>query len=69
MPVTTLPVAAPALAASAPPLPAPGAASFEERWTAWLARGAAHDRVVDRRMTFLAVLAIVAGVLCLLLLR
>lgn len=68
MPVTTLPLAAPAPAASAPP-PAPGAASFEERWTAWLARGAAHDRVVDRRMTFLAVLAIVAGVLCLLLLR
>jgi hypothetical protein len=44
--------------------------TFEERWTAWQARGAAHDRVVRRRMMFGApILAIVVAVLYVLLLR
>jgi hypothetical protein len=44
--------------------------SFEERWTAWQARGDAHDRVVRRQMTFGApILAIVAALLYVLLLR
>jgi hypothetical protein len=44
--------------------------SSEERWAAWQARGAAHDRAVRRRMTIAApILAIVAAVLYVLLLR
>jgi hypothetical protein len=45
-------------------------AGFEARWTAWRARGAAHDRTVRRRMVVaLPILAIVAAVLYVLLLR
>lgn len=41
---------------------------FEERWAAWQARGAAHDRAVRRRMMFaVPILAIVAAVLYVLL--
>ena len=28
----------------------PEAASFDERWAAWQAKGAAHDRAVRRKM-------------------
>ena len=48
----------------------PGTPSFDERWTAWQARGAAHERAVRRRMVFaLPILAIVAAVLYVLLPR
>jgi hypothetical protein len=41
---------------------------FEERWTAWQARGAAHERAVRRRMMFaFPVLALVAAALYVLL--
>ena len=44
--------------------------SFEERWTAWQERGAAHDRAVRRRMRLaVPILAIVAAVLYVLLMR
>lgn len=37
---------------STPSVPTPVAVtSFEERWTAWQARGAAHDRAVRRKIT------------------
>lgn len=43
---------------------------FEERWAAWHARGAAHDRGVrGRMMVALPILAIVAAVLYVLLVR
>jgi hypothetical protein len=29
-------------------------ANFEQRWAAWQAKGAAHDRAVRRRMTVVA---------------
>jgi hypothetical protein len=41
-----------------------GGPSFEERWTAWQARGAAHDRAVRRRTRIAApILAAIAGAL------
>ena len=48
----------------------PTSPTFEERWAAWQARGAAHDRAVRRRVTIAApVLAVVAAILYALLLR
>jgi hypothetical protein len=43
----------------------PETASFDERWAAWLAKGAAHDRSVRRRMAVAApiLLAVAAGVI------
>jgi hypothetical protein len=38
-------------------------ASFDERWAAWQAKGAAHDRAVRRRMAIAAPILIVAAVL------
>ena len=39
------------------------AGSFDERWAAWLAKGAAHDRAVRRKMAFAApILIVVAAV-------
>jgi len=39
------------------------AAGFDERWAAWQARGAAHDRAVRRKMTVAApILIAVAAV-------
>lgn len=53
----------------APVIPAADTSSFEERWAAWLARGAAHDRAVRRRMMFaLPILTTAAAVLYVLLL-
>jgi small-conductance mechanosensitive channel len=41
----------------------PEAASFDERWAAWQARGAAHDLAVRRKMTVAApILLVVAAV-------
>ena len=47
----------------------PEAASFEERWAAWQAKGAAHDRAVRRKMAIAApILILVAAVVIYLLL-
>ena len=38
-------------------------ASFDERWAAWQARGAAHDRAVRRKMAIAApILLVIAAV-------
>jgi hypothetical protein len=55
-------------AVNTPPQPAlatavPETASFEERWAAWQAKGAAHDSAVRRRMAVAApILLVVAAV-------
>ena len=36
--------------------------AFEARWAAWIARGAAHDRAVRRRVRFAAPLAAIAAI-------
>jgi small-conductance mechanosensitive channel len=54
-------VVAPSAAALSPAVPA--AASFEEKWAAWQAKGVAHDRAVRRKMTVAApILIVVAAV-------
>lgn len=69
MSITAVPVPTDVSAHAAEILRA-GTLSFEERWAAWLARGAAHDRAVRRRMMFGGpILGIVAAVLYVLLLR
>ena len=56
------------MALPVPPIAAPEAmiaarlrepASFDERWAAWQAKGAAHDRAVQRKLALAAPLAIV----------
>jgi hypothetical protein len=47
MTVEVLPVSAPEAALS---ITAPEVASFDERWAAWQAKGAAHDRAVRQKM-------------------
>jgi hypothetical protein len=37
-------------------------ASFDERWAAWQAKGAAHDRAVRRRMAIVAPIVIIVAV-------
>ena len=54
--------------AAPPPAPhvttAPASADFEQRWAAWQARGAAHDRAVRQKATVVApILIIVAAVI------
>ena len=45
------------------PIAVPEAASFDERWAAWQAKGAAHDRAVRRRIAIAApILLIVVAV-------
>lgn len=54
-----------------PPVPAPAAPAFtfghepaltfDERWAAWQAKGAAHDRAVRRRLAIAAPLSIVVA--------
>ena len=45
-------------------------ATFEERWAAWQARGAAHDRAVRRKVAIaIPVLAVAAAIVYALLLR
>ena len=45
--------------------PATDSATFDERWAAWQAKGAAHDRAVRRKMAIAApiLLVVVAVVL------
>jgi hypothetical protein len=40
----------------------PEAASFDERWAAWQAKGAAHDRAVRRKMAVAAPILIAVAV-------
>jgi hypothetical protein len=56
-------VASPATPTSTPPVA--GSATFDERWAAWQAKGAAHDRAVRRKMAIAApvLLAVVAIVM------
>jgi hypothetical protein len=61
MTVEVLPVAAPE---APPPTTAREPASFDERWAAWQAKGAAHDRAVRRRMAVAApVLIVLAAII------
>ena len=60
-------VALPAVAALQPSQPtivhAEETASFDERWAAWHAKGATHDRAVSRKLATAApILLIVAAV-------
>ncbi len=41
------------------PIAVPEAVSFDERWAAWQAKGAAHDRAVRRRMAIAAPMLLV----------
>ena len=60
MTVETSPVAAPEAPTSTPTREA----RFDERWAAWQAKGAAHDRAVRRKMTIaMPVVIIVAGII------
>lgn len=53
--------AAPPRAATA--TAAPESASFDNRWAAWQAKGAAHDRAVRRKLALAApILIVVAAV-------
>jgi hypothetical protein len=38
-------------------------ASFDERWAAWQAKGAAHDRAVRRRMAIALPIVIIVAIL------
>jgi hypothetical protein len=52
------------------PIPAGQPADFDERWTAWLTKGAAHERATNRRMVIaLPILLIVAVIAYMLLVR
>lgn len=51
VPTVTVPQSALSMAVSE-------AASFDERWAAWQAKGAAHDRAVRRKMVVSAPIAI-----------
>jgi hypothetical protein len=45
------------------PLPVPESASFDQRWAAWQAKGAAHDHAVRRTMAIaVPVLLVVVAV-------
>ena len=42
------------------PVPAPATATtFEDRWAAWEAKGAAHDRALRRKLALSAPIAII----------
>ena len=70
MSVTASPVSPQEVSTSHAAIPEAVTTSFEERWAAWQARGAAHDRTARRRMMFvLPILAVVAAVLYGLVLR
>ena len=53
------PVAAPEATTSAP---VPQSASFDERWAAWQAKGAAHDRAVRRKLALAAPIVVIVVV-------
>jgi hypothetical protein len=62
MPVNVPAVAAPLATPTSTRAPEP--ASFDERWAAWQAKGAAHDRAVRRKMAVaVPILLIVTGVI------
>jgi hypothetical protein len=44
----------PPVAASSASTPSAALPGFDERWDAWLAKGAAHDRATRRKMTIAA---------------
>ena len=44
-------------------IPAREPASFDERWTAWQAKGVAHDRAVRRKMAIAAPVVIIVAVI------
>ena len=70
MAVTALPVSTQDLSTRAADLSEIQRRSFEERWAAWQARGAAHDRAVRRRVMFaVPIIATFAAVLYILLVR
>jgi hypothetical protein len=52
MSVTASPVSPQESSTSHAAIPEAVITGFEERWAAWQARGAAHDRTVRRRMMF-----------------
>ena len=61
MPIDIPPVAAPQ---PAPALAtAPESADFEQKWAAWQARGAAHDRALRRKIAVSAPFLIIAAVI------
>ncbi len=63
-PVVSTPDSSPA------PMPQTLSPGYDARWAAWVARGAARDRAVRRRMTIAApIVAAVAAILYLLLSR
>jgi len=64
MSVTALPVSVQEVSTRHSAIPGGGTPDFNERWAAWQARGAAHDRTVRRRMMVaLPIVAVVAAVL------
>jgi hypothetical protein len=60
MTIEILPVAASAAPAS---ITIREPASFDERWAAWQAKGAAHDRAVRRKMAVAAPILIIAAII------
>jgi hypothetical protein len=61
MTVQVLPVTAPEVPTSTT---ADEPVSFDERWAAWQAKGAAHDRAVRRKMAVAApILIIIAAII------
>ena len=64
MAVELAPIAAPEASTSTSTLVPEPARSFDERWAAWQAKGAAHDRAVRRQLAIAAPsLIIVAAVI------
>jgi hypothetical protein len=57
MALDRLPVAAAPPSTLAPPHESE--ATFDERWAAWQAKGAAHDRALRRKLAFAAPIAII----------
>jgi len=60
MTVETPPVAAHELLT---PTPIQEPASFDERWAAWQAKGAAHDRAVRHKMAIALPIVIIVAIL------
>ena len=68
MPLDVLSVAVPTAAPPSTTTSEPP--SFDERWAAWQAKGAAHERAVRRKMAFaLPVLVVIAAIVIYLLFR
>ena len=53
--------------AAPPPAPpfttAPQSADFDDKWGAWLAKGAAHDRAVRRKIAVVAPILIIITII------